>query len=62
MLKTIPEGFLSPCEIDLLVFIIRNRETAIAFTDAERGTFSHKYFPDYQIPVIEHTPWVQAPI
>ena len=62
MLKTIPEGFLSPREIDLLVFIIRNCETAIAFTDAERGTFSRKYFPDYQIPVIEHTPWVQAPI
>ena len=62
MLKTIPEGFLSPHEIDLLVFIIRTREAAIAFTDAERGTFSQKYFPDYQIPVIEHVPWVQAPI
>ena len=62
MLKTIPEGFFSSHELDLLVFIIRNREAAIAFTDAERGTFSRKYFLDYQIPIIEHTPWVQAPI
>ena len=62
MLKTIPEGFLSSYEINLSVFIIRNREAAIAFTDAERGMFSRKYFPDYQIPIIEHTPWVQVPI
>jgi hypothetical protein len=62
MLKTIPEGFLSPYELDLLVSVIRTCEAAIAFTDAEQGTFSCKYFPDYQIPVIEHTPWVQAPI
>jgi hypothetical protein len=62
MLQTVPEGFLFAREIDLLAFIIRNRETAIAFTDAERGTFSRKYFPDYQIPVIEHVPWVQPPI
>ena len=62
MLKTIPEGFLLPDEIDLLVYILRNRDQSIAFTDAERGTFSREYFPDYEIPVIEHTPWVQTPI
>jgi len=28
----------------------------------EWGTFSNKYFPDYKIPVIKHTPWVQDPI
>jgi hypothetical protein len=44
MLKTSSEGFLSPCKIDLLVFIIRTCEAAIAFTDAEH----------------EHVPWVQA--
>jgi len=32
------------------------------FEDSECGTFSEKYFPDYEIPVIEHVPWVQAPI
>ena len=62
MLKTIPKDFLLPREIDLLVFILRNCKQSIAFKDAERGTFSCKYFPDYEIPVIEHTPWVQAPI
>lgn len=45
-----------------MVYILRTRERAIAFTDAERGTFSRKYFPDYEIPTIEHTPWVQPPI
>ena len=24
--------------------------------------FSNEYFPDYEIPVIEHVPWVQMPI
>ena len=62
MLKTIPDGFLSPYELDLLISVIRTHEAAIAFTDAEQGTFSHKYFPDYQIHIIEHTPWVKAPI
>jgi hypothetical protein len=62
MLKTIPKNFLLPHEIDLLVYILRNWEAAIAFTDAEQGTFSRTYFPDYEIPVIEHTPWVQLPI
>ena len=60
MLKMIPDGFLSPYELDLLISVIRTCEVAIAFTDAEQGTFSCEYFPDYQIPVIEHTPWVQA--
>ena len=34
----------------------------MAFKDSEQGTFSDKYFLDYEIPVIEHVPWVQAPI
>ena len=62
ILATIPEGFLSPREIDLLVFVLRTRDLALAFTDAERGTFSRAYYPDYEIPVIEHIPWVQPPI
>ena len=53
---------LRPQELDLLVFILANRQSALAFSDNERGTFNREYFPDYVIPVIEHTPWVQAPI
>ena len=37
-------------------------DKALAFDDIEQGSFSHDYFPDYEIPVIEHTPWVQPPI
>jgi len=49
-------------KINLLVFVLRTRDQALAFEDSERGTFSDKYFPDYKIPVIKHTPWVQDPI
>jgi hypothetical protein len=62
ILTSVPKGFLKPREIDLLVFVLQTRQQALAFEDSERGTFSDKYFPDYEIPVIEHTPWVQAPI
>ena len=62
MLAMIPEDFLSDQEIDLWIFVIRTHNKAFAFNDTERGTFSWKYFPDYKIPVIEHTPWVKPPI
>jgi len=62
ILTTVPKDFLQPREIDLLVYVLQERELALAFEDSERGTFSDKYFPDYEIPVIEHIPWVQAPI
>ena len=62
ILTSVPQGFLKPREIDLLVFVLQTRQQALAFEDSERGTFSDKYFPDYEIPVIEHIPWVQAPI
>jgi len=45
-----------------LVFVLQTRQQALAFEDSKRGTFSDEYFPDYEIPVIEHIPWVQAPI
>ena len=62
ILTSVPKGFLKPREIDLLVFVLQTRQQALAFEDSERGTFSDEYFPDYEIPVIEHVPWVQAPI
>ena len=61
-LTNISKGFLQPREVDLLVFVLQTQQQALAFDDSERGTFSDKYFPDYEIPVIEHIPWVQAPI
>ena len=62
ILTTVPTGFLQPREIDLLIFVLHSRQMALAFEDSERGMFSNKYFPDYEIPVIEHIPWVQNPI
>jgi len=62
ILTSVPKGFLKPHEIDLRVFVLQTRQQALAFKDSEQGTFSDEYFPDYEIPVIKHVPWVQAPI
>ncbi|KAJ3504975.1 hypothetical protein NMY22_g17741 [Coprinellus aureogranulatus] len=62
LLATIPDGFLSEQEIDLLAYVVARREEAFAWTFREKGTFKRKYYPDYEIAVIEHTPWVQPPI
>ncbi|KAF9800795.1 hypothetical protein IEO21_10295 [Rhodonia placenta] len=62
IIDTVPEGFLTSAELDLMVYIVDNCQQAIAWSDSERGTFSREYFPDYEMPVIEHTPWVRAPI
>ena len=63
ILGNIPDhSSLSSQELDLLVFILQDRQSALAFSDNERGTFSREFFPDYIIPVVEHTPWVQPPI
>ena len=56
MLKSIPSQFLWPAEIDLMVDVLVRREKAIAFCDNERGVLSRSHYPDYEIPVIEHTP------
>jgi hypothetical protein len=62
ILDTVPKGFLSAREVDLLAFVLRTWDLALAFTVAEHGSFSRKYYPDYEILVIEHIPWVQPPI
>jgi hypothetical protein len=62
ILSAIPAGYLLPAEVDLFAYILQRRQAAIAFTDLERGFFSREYFPDYEIPIIEHTPWQDPPI
>ena len=62
ILSTIPANFLRPREIDLLIHVLDKHQKALAFTDAERGTFSQIYFPDYEMPVIEHVPWQKPPL
>jgi hypothetical protein len=62
MLKTIEKGVLMEDEINLMAFVIVKRESAFAFNYAEKGFFSQEYFPDYEIPTIEHIPWQSKPI
>ena len=52
------KGFLLPEEEKLFLWIMTANEAAIAFEDAERGTFKESYFAPYIIPTIPHTPWV----
>ena len=51
-------SFLWPTELDLLDDMIKNQETAFAWTDAERGSFRRDFFPPVEIPTVAHKPWV----
>ncbi|KAJ3743874.1 hypothetical protein DFH05DRAFT_1376212, partial [Lentinula detonsa] len=62
MLKKIEPGVLSEAETNLIAYIVVQRGNAFAWTYAEKGYFSRKYYPDYEIPTIEHIPWQSKPI
>jgi hypothetical protein len=62
MLARIEPGILTKTEIDLLASVVVARESAFAFDYSEKGCFSRDYYPDYEIPTIEHTPWQRKPI
>ncbi|THU77127.1 hypothetical protein K435DRAFT_576302, partial [Dendrothele bispora CBS 962.96] len=62
MLENIEPGILNEEETNLLCYVVHKREQAFAFQFAEKGFFDRKYYPDYEIPVIEHTPWQRPPI
>jgi hypothetical protein len=62
MLSKIQPNILTPQEIDLLSYVVIKREKAFAFNYSEKGTFLSEYFPDYEIPTIEHIPWQNPPI
>ncbi|OSX67974.1 hypothetical protein POSPLADRAFT_1127967, partial [Postia placenta MAD-698-R-SB12] len=62
IMNTVPDGFLTAEELNLMVYIVDICQEAIAWTDAERGMFFCEYFPDYEMLVIKHVPWVRAPI
>ncbi len=62
MLGKIESGLLTIDETNLLAYVVLKREMAFAFVYAEKGTFSRQYYPDYEIPTIEHTPWQRKPI
>lgn len=62
MLASIEPGTLTPKETDLLAFVVVHRGKAFAWNYAEKGYFSREYYPDYEIPTIEHIPWQANPI
>lgn len=62
IISNIPKEFLRKKELDLLLYVLRRNEQAIAFTDSERGRFKEKYFPDYIMETVPHVPWQHAPI
>jgi hypothetical protein len=57
ILKINEKGFLSSDEEKLFKHIMVLNEEAIAFEDAERGTFKDSYFSPYIIPTVPHVPW-----
>jgi hypothetical protein len=62
ILKINETGFLLPEEEKLFKHIMVLNEEAIAFEDAERGTFKESYFSPYIIPTVEHRPWAHRNI
>ncbi|KAM5539997.1 hypothetical protein V8D89_006329, partial [Ganoderma adspersum] len=62
LLATIEPGFLSDAEVDLIAFVVVSYSNAFAWEYEEKGFFDPRYFPDYKIPFIEHTPWQVPPI
>ncbi len=62
MTTRIEKGILQSKELDLLAYVVMKREMAFAWEQSERGSFSREYFPDYEIPTIEHVPWHTKPI
>ena len=54
--------FLWPEEVKLAAHVLKVNENALAWTEAERGSFRDDYFAPVKIPTIAHTPWVHKNI
>ena len=50
---------LLPEERKLLQHLLVVNERSIAFSESERGTFRKDYFSDYEMPVVDHIPWME---
>nr|GAT43393.1 predicted protein [Mycena chlorophos] len=55
-------GFLLRQELDLLHDLVFQHQDAFAWTDAERGSFRHDFFPPIEFPLVEHETWVERSI
>ena len=41
----------------MMAVVLLSNETALAWTEEEKGGFNEKFIPPHRIPVVEHTPW-----
>ncbi|KAF8916924.1 hypothetical protein CPB85DRAFT_1483376 [Mucidula mucida] len=62
LVSKIPPDTLTPKEMRAMAYVVMLHPNAFAFDYSEKGEFSPEYYPDYEIPVIEHTPWQRPPI
>jgi len=54
-----PSGFLWLEEENLVLFLIKAQEEAIAWDPTKHGNFRKDYFEPIIIPTVPHTPWVE---
>jgi len=57
-----PSGFLWLEEHNLVLFLIKEQEAAIAWDPSEWGNFRKDYFKSIVIPTVEHISWVKQNI
>ncbi|KAF8871910.1 hypothetical protein CPB85DRAFT_1238217, partial [Mucidula mucida] len=62
LLSKIPPDTLTPKEMRAMAYVVMLHPNAFAFDYSEKGEFSPEYYPNYEIPVIKHTPWQRPPI
>ena len=54
--------FLWPEEVKLAAHVLKVNETALAWTEAERGCFCNEYFSPVRILTVAHRTWTQKHI
>ncbi|KAG5633727.1 hypothetical protein H0H81_005652, partial [Sphagnurus paluster] len=55
-------GFLTEAERRIMHDLMCKQNQAFAWEDEERGSFRSDFFPPVNIPVVEHTPWIERNI
>lgn len=52
-----PEGHMTEQEVELVHWIMRQCERALAWDESEKGRFKDEFFPPIRIPTVDHIPW-----
>ncbi|KAJ6587901.1 hypothetical protein B0H19DRAFT_853947, partial [Mycena capillaripes] len=56
------DGFLWKEENKLMHHFVDLHKNTFVWTDAERGTWKEEFFPNVEIPTVEHKVWIEKPI